>query len=128
MPTNVRLNSTRYFIIEVRNGRELQQIALTHLSNINSQDFINLYKNMLQRPYSFLVTDASLALENPLPFRWNLIEIIQKLITTINDRIRDKNLQYDISREAEQYHHYHQTKLINMKKHWVVIKENNRTS
>ena len=34
---------------------------------------------------------------------------------TIEDRIRDKELQYDINREAAKYQLYHQIKLISMK-------------
>ena len=33
-------------------------------------------------------------------FRNNLLERKGKLITTINDKIRDENLQYDINRET----------------------------
>ena len=48
----------------------------------------------------FLVTDISLASDNPLSFRGNLLERIQQLIMTIGEKIRDKKLQYDIHREA----------------------------
>ena len=50
--------------------------------------------------YCFLVTDATLALDNPLLFRKNLVETIEKLIIAIDDKIRDEKLQYDINREA----------------------------
>ena len=50
--------------------------------------------------YSFLVIDATLALDNPLLFRKNLVETIEKLIIAIDDKIRDEKLQYDINREA----------------------------
>ena len=33
---------------------------------------------------------------------------------TIDDKIKNENLQYDINREAAKYQHYHQVKLINM--------------
>ena len=33
---------------------------------------------------------------------------------TIDDKIRDEKLQYDINREAAKYQHYHQEKLINV--------------
>ena len=61
---------------------------------------MNLYKKCTAKPYSFLVIDTTLALDNPLRFRKNLLEIIQKIIMTIDDKIRDEKLEHDISREA----------------------------
>ena len=39
---NIRLNSTHYFVIKIRNKRELQKIAFNHTSDIEFQDFMNL--------------------------------------------------------------------------------------
>ena len=47
----------------------------------------------------FLVIKATLASDNSSRFRKNLLEKIQKLIMTIDDRIKEK-LQYDINRET----------------------------
>ena len=44
--------------------------------------------------------DASLASNNPLRFRKDILQIIKKIIMTIDDKIRDEKLQYDINREA----------------------------
>ena len=55
---------------------------------------------MFWKTIFFLVTDTTLASDNPLRFRKNLVERIQKLIITIDDKIRDENLQDDINREA----------------------------
>ena len=41
-----------------------------------------------------------IALDNPLRFKKNLLDRIQKLIMTNDEKIRDKKLQYDIKREA----------------------------
>ena len=38
---------------------------------------MNLYKKCTGKPYSFLVTDATLASDNPLRFRKNLSEEYQ---------------------------------------------------
>ena len=46
VPKDVRLNSTHFFIMKIPNKRELQQIALNHSSDINSKDFIKIYKKM----------------------------------------------------------------------------------
>ena len=48
VPKNIRQNSTHYFITKIPNEEELQQIAFNHLSDIDFQDFMNLYKNVLQ--------------------------------------------------------------------------------
>ena len=55
---------------------------------------------MYCQPYSSLVIYAILALDNPLRFRKNLVERMQRLIMTIDDKVRNEKLQYDINREA----------------------------
>ena len=57
-------------------------------------------KKCTEKSYSFLVIDATLLSDNPSHFRKNLLERIQKLIMTIDDKIRDENLQYDINRDT----------------------------
>ena len=42
--TNIRLNSTHYLVIKIPNKKELQQSAFNHSSDIDFQDFMNLYK------------------------------------------------------------------------------------
>ena len=76
VPKNIRLNSTHYFIMKIPNKRELQQIAFNHSSDIDFKDFMNLYKKCTAKPYSFLVIDSSLASDNLLRFRKNLVERI----------------------------------------------------
>ena len=56
------------------NKRELQQIAFNHSSDIDFQDFMNIYKTGTEKPYSFLVIDTTLASDNSLRFRKNLLE------------------------------------------------------
>ena len=48
----------------------------------------------------FLVNDTTLASDNPLRFRKDLLRRIQNLILVIDDKIRDEKLQYDIDRET----------------------------
>ena len=74
VPKEARLNTTHFFIMKILNKRELQQIALTHLSDIDFTDFIKIYKKMYCRPYSFLVNDTTLPSDNPLRFRKNLLK------------------------------------------------------
>ena len=61
--------------MKIPNKRELQQIAINHLSDINYKDFIKIYKKYTAEPYSLLVNDAVLASDNPLSFRKNLFNI-----------------------------------------------------
>ena len=74
VPKDVRLNSTHFFITRIPNKRELQQIALNHSSDIDFKDFITIYKRCTAEPYSFLVNDTTLPLDDPLRFRKNLLE------------------------------------------------------
>ena len=82
VPKNIRLNSAHYFIMKISN---------------------KLYKSLQKctaEPYFFSMIDATLASDNPSCFRENLLERIWKLIMTIDDKIRDEKLQYDVKREA----------------------------
>ena len=63
-------------MIKIPNKRELQQIAFYHSLNIDFKSFIRLCKKCSAKPYSFLVNDATLASDNPLHFRKNLLERI----------------------------------------------------
>ena len=76
IPKNIRLISTHYFVIEIPKKRELQQIAFNHSSDIDFQDFMNLYKKCTAKPYSFLVIDTTLVSDNSSYFRKNLLERI----------------------------------------------------
>ena len=49
---NIRLSSTHYFIMEIPNKQELRQTAFNHSSDIDFQDFVNLYENCTTKPYS----------------------------------------------------------------------------
>ena len=65
------------FLIKKREstGIELQQIAISHSSDVDFKDFVNIYKKCTDKPYSFLVNDTTLASDNPLRFRKNLYNI-----------------------------------------------------
>ena len=59
--------------MKIPNKRELQQIAFNPSSDINFQDFMNLYKKCIAKPY-FLVIHATLASDNLLRFRKTLLD------------------------------------------------------
>ena len=63
VPKDVRNNSTHFFIMKIRNKRELMQIAT---------DFIETYRKCTDKPYSFLVIDITLSSNSSLRFRKNL--------------------------------------------------------
>ena len=46
--------------MKIPNKRELQQIAISHSSDIDFKDFINIYKKCTDEAYSFLVSDTIL--------------------------------------------------------------------
>ena len=41
--TDVKLNSTHYFIKKIPNKNELQEIAINHLSDIDIKDYMKIY-------------------------------------------------------------------------------------
>ena len=73
MPKDVRLNCTHFFIMKIPNKRELQQIALNHSSDIDFNNFMNIYQKRTTEPYSFLVNDTTLPSDDPLRFRKNIL-------------------------------------------------------
>ena len=50
---NNRINSVHYFIIKISSKRDLQQIVFNHSSDIDFQDFMNLYKKLLKNHVFF---------------------------------------------------------------------------
>ena len=62
--------------MKIPNKRELQQIVSYHSSDIEFQDFINLYKKCTAKSNSFLVIDTTLASDNSSRFRNNFLETI----------------------------------------------------
>ena len=52
--------------MKIPNKRKLQQIALSHLSDIDFKGFIKICKKYTVEPYSFLVNDTNLPSDSPL--------------------------------------------------------------
>ena len=73
---NIKLNLTHYFVMKIPNKRELQQITFNYLSDIDFQEYMNLYKKCTPKPYLFLAIDTTLASDNSSRFRKNLLERI----------------------------------------------------
>ena len=60
--------------MKIPNKRELQRIAINHLSDIGFKEFMKIYKNCNAEKYLFLFSYTVLPSENPLRFRKNLLE------------------------------------------------------
>ena len=86
-------------MIKIPSKQELEQITFNRSSDIDFKNFMGLYKKCTAKSYSPLAIDATLASDKPLRFREDILERIQKQIMTIDDKIRDENLQYNINRE-----------------------------
>ena len=68
---NIILNCTYYFVMKIPNKRDLQKTAFNHSSDIDFQDFTNLYKNCTEKPNSF----------------WLLILLLHQIILHVPERI-----------------------------------------
>ena len=44
VPKYVRLNSTHYLIMKINNRKELQNIAINHLADIDYKNCVNIYR------------------------------------------------------------------------------------
>ena len=62
--------------MNIPNKRELQQISFNHSSDVDFEDFMNLYKKCTAKSYSVLVIDTTLASDYSSRFRKNLLERI----------------------------------------------------
>ena len=71
VPKELRLNSTHYLIMKIHNKRELQQIAINHLADIDYKDYLKIYRNCTKEPYSFFIIDTTLPADNSKRFRKN---------------------------------------------------------
>ena len=91
VPKIYRRNSVHNFKLKIQNKQVLQQIAFSHSSGIDFKDFMNLYKTCTAKPCYFLVIDTSLAADNYLGFRKNLLRRISKLIMAFIIRLEMKN-------------------------------------
>ena len=75
-PKDARLNTNDFVITKSLSKRELQQIAINYSPDISTEDFVNIYRKCTTEPYSFFVNSTTLASDNPLRFRKNLLRHI----------------------------------------------------
>ena len=59
--------------MKINNKRELQNIAINILADIDYNDFVRIYKECTRKPYTLLTIDSTLPASDPLRFRKNLL-------------------------------------------------------
>ena len=69
--------------MKVNNRKELQNIAISHSTDIDYQDFMKIYRECTKEPYNLLTINTTLPASNPLSLRRNLIRIKM----TVDDQI-----------------------------------------
>lgn len=60
--------------MKIRNKRQLQNIAINHSVDIDYKEFLKIYRNCTKQPYSFLIIDTILAVNNPMRLRKNFLD------------------------------------------------------
>ena len=70
------IQHSKYFVLKIPNKIELQQIAFNHSSDMDFQDFMNLYKKRTAKQISFLVIDTTLASDKSSRLKKNPLEAI----------------------------------------------------
>ena len=71
VPKDVRLNSTHYLIMKIHSKRELQNTPFDHSADIDYKNFVKIYRNCTNEPYSFFTINTTLPVDNPMRFRKN---------------------------------------------------------
>ena len=51
--------------------RKLQQIVIDYSADIDYKDFLKIYRNCKNEPFSFLTINTTLSANNPIKFRNN---------------------------------------------------------
>ena len=98
LPKDVGLNCARFLLWKFQTKESFNKFQLIHWlihsfihsfihysADINYKGFMKLYKKFTAKPYSFLVINTSLALDNTLRFKKNFWEKIQKLMKADED-------------------------------------------
>ena len=68
-PKELRLNFTHYLIMKIHNKRELKQIDINHLADIDFIYFMKIYRKCTSEPSFFFTADTTLPADNSLRFR-----------------------------------------------------------
>ena len=77
--------------------RALQQIVYNPSSNIDFKNYVNLYKKNVMQNYILFQLLMILLHQNSFTFQTESFRKNKKLIMTIDGKIRDEKLQYDMN-------------------------------
>ena len=89
---DVRLNSTRYFIMKINNRKELQNNAISHSADIDYKDFMKIYREYIKELYSFLTINTTLPASSSLRFT--------DQIKILYNKIKQNEAQYNSEKVA----------------------------
>ena len=78
VPKDVRLNSTHYLLMKINKRKELQNITINHFADIDYNDFVRFRENAPKNRILFLTIDTTLPASDPLRFRKDLFQSLQK--------------------------------------------------
>ena len=62
-PKDARLNSTHYILMKMGNKKELKSIAEENSGHLDFKDFLKIYNNCTDKPYSFMMVDARVTIK-----------------------------------------------------------------
>ena len=65
VPKDVRLNSLHYLIMKINNKRELQNVTINHSADIDYTNFMKIYREYTEKPFTFLTIDTVLPARYP---------------------------------------------------------------
>ena len=88
--------------MKIPNKRDLQQITINHLCDINSEEFMKICKRCTEN-VCLLVYDINLASDNFSHFRRKVSERTLNVIMRIDEKIRVEKVQYDINGKTAKY-------------------------
>ena len=72
---DVKLNSTHYLILKIKNRIEFKNIAINHSADIDYQDFKKIYRKCTNETFNFLVTDTTLPASTCLVKIWDIDQV-----------------------------------------------------
>ena len=57
-PKDARLNSAHYILMKIGNKKELKSIAEENSGHLDFKDFLKIYNDCTDKPYSFMMVDT----------------------------------------------------------------------
>ena len=60
--------------MKIHNERELQNVANNHSTDTDYKDLMKIYRESTCKSYSYLTIVTTLPVDDPLPFRKNLLD------------------------------------------------------